>query len=74
MLVQITNQLLLAPELNILQYMMEGQKIKKSVGGKLFKQFSVRDGEIPMVGKKVVIIIWLISIKEFYYIWCKYLN
>ena len=34
--------------------MMEGQKIKKSVGGKLFKQFSVRDGEIPMVGKKVV--------------------
>nr|XP_022335718.1 uncharacterized protein LOC111132221 [Crassostrea virginica] len=31
---------------------MEGQKIKKSVGSKLFKQFSVRDGEIPMVGKK----------------------
>ena len=39
--------------------MMEGQKIKKSVGGKLFKQFSVRDGEIPMVGKKVVIIFFI---------------
>ena len=40
---------------------MEGQKIKKSVGGKLFKQFSVRDGEIPMVGKKVVINNYLIN-------------
>ena len=36
--------------------MMESQKIKKSVGGKLFKQFSVRDGEIPMVGKKLKVV------------------
>lgn len=32
---------------------MEAQKAKKPVGGKLLKQLSVREGAIPMVGKKV---------------------
>lgn len=35
------------------KYTMEAQKAKKPVGGKLLKQFSVREGAIPMVGKKV---------------------
>lgn len=35
------------------KYTMEAQKVKKPVGGKLLKQFSVREGAIPMVGKKV---------------------